>query len=106
MGVAFLVADQSRRIGISSSGSAADEIIGLSWCEHQFGGVAQRIDERANFGTWSAARSSDRLLAFFSCSGAMLMSAHDGHIVVMYSLCDRSPYFENAPDDAALCPLV
>jgi hypothetical protein len=30
---------------------------------------------RANFGTWSAARSADRLHAFFSCTGAMLMSA-------------------------------
>jgi len=77
---------QSRRTGISSSGSAADEIVGLSWCENQFGGVAQRIYERANFGTWSAARSADRMLAFFSCSGAMLMSAHDRHIIVMYSL--------------------
>jgi hypothetical protein len=51
--------------GSESQAAALPQTRSLAWCEHQFGGVAQRIDERANFGTWSAARSADRVLAFF-----------------------------------------
>jgi hypothetical protein len=37
----------------------------LSWRKHQFHGIAQRIDERVNFGAQSAARPADRLRAVF-----------------------------------------
>jgi hypothetical protein len=37
----------------------------LSWRKHQPDGIAQRIDERVNFGAQSAARSTDRLRAVF-----------------------------------------
>ena len=60
-----LVADQGRRIGIAKQRLSADKIVGLSWRKHQLDGVAQRIDERVNFGAQSAARSTDRLLAVF-----------------------------------------
>jgi hypothetical protein len=37
----------------------------LSWRKHQLDGIAQRIDERVNFGAQSSARSADRLCAVF-----------------------------------------
>jgi hypothetical protein len=65
VGVVGLVTNQSSRTGILEQRLCADEIVGLSWCEQQLDGITQRIDERVNFGTQSAARSVDRLLAVF-----------------------------------------
>ena len=65
VGVVGLVTNQSSRTGILEQRLCADEIVGLSWCEQQLDGITQRIDERVNFGTQSATRSADRLLAVF-----------------------------------------
>jgi hypothetical protein len=65
IGVVCLVAKQSRWIGIGEQWLCADKIVGLSWRKHQLDGIAQRIDERVNFGAQSAARSTDRLRAVF-----------------------------------------
>src|SRR5215207_1931446 len=65
VGVICLVAKQSRWVGIGEQCLCADEIVGLSWRKHQLDGIAQRIDERVNFGAQSAARSTDRLRAVF-----------------------------------------
>jgi len=65
IGVICLVADQSRRIGIGEQWLCTSEIVGLSRRQHQLDGIAQRIDERVNFGTQSAARPADRLRAVF-----------------------------------------
>jgi hypothetical protein len=43
----------------------------LAWRKHQLHGIAQRIDQRVNFGTQSAARSADRLLAVFFLAPAL-----------------------------------
>jgi hypothetical protein len=50
VGIVGLVADQSHRIEILKQRFCTDEIVGLSWRKHQFHGIAQRIDERVNFG--------------------------------------------------------
>jgi hypothetical protein len=39
--------------------------VGLTGCEHKLHRIAQRIDERVDFGAQSAARSADRLFAVF-----------------------------------------
>jgi hypothetical protein len=39
--------------------------VSLAWGEHQLDGVAQRIDERVDLGSQSAARPADRLRTGF-----------------------------------------
>ena len=63
--VVCLVTKQSRWVGIGEQCLCANEIIGLSGRKHQLDGIAQRIDERVNFGAQSAARPTDRLRAVF-----------------------------------------
>ena len=41
------------------------QIMSLAWREHQFGGIAERIDEGVNLGRQAAAGSADRLRAVF-----------------------------------------
>lgn len=65
IGVIGLVTDQSRWIGILEQRLCTSEVAGLSRRKHQLHGIAQRIDERVNFGAQSAARPADRLLAVF-----------------------------------------
>lgn len=58
----------------------ATQIVGFSRREHHFGGIAEGIDQSVNFGGQTAARAADRLFAFFSCAGAVLVSAHNGGV--------------------------
>jgi hypothetical protein len=55
IGIVGLVAYQGRRIEILKQRFCTGEIAGLAWREHQLHGIAQRIDERMNFGAQSAA---------------------------------------------------
>jgi hypothetical protein len=71
VGVICFVADQGRRIAIAKQRLGADEIVGLSRRQHQLDRVAQRIDERMNFGAQSAARSTDGLRAVFFLAPAL-----------------------------------
>ncbi len=63
--VVGLVADQGIGIGGFNQRLCASQIMGLTWREHQFDGIAQGIDEHVDFGSQSAAGSADRLLAVF-----------------------------------------
>ena len=58
----------------------ASQIVRLAGREHHVDGVAERIDQGVDFGGEPAARAADRLFAFFSCAGAVLVSAHDGGV--------------------------
>ena len=65
IGVIGLVANEGLRIGILKQRLRTSEIVGLPWRKHQLHGIAQRIDERVDFGAQSAARPADRLLTVF-----------------------------------------
>jgi|ERR1700748_758076 hypothetical protein len=55
VGIVGLVANQGRRIEIREQRFCTGEIAGLAWRKHQLHGIAQRIDERVNFGAQSTA---------------------------------------------------
>jgi len=55
IGIVGLVANQSRRIEILKQRFCTGEIASLSWRKHQLHGIAQRIDERVDFGAQSTA---------------------------------------------------
>jgi len=59
------VADQGVGIDGFDQRLRADQIVRLTWREHQLDGIAQGIDERVDFGAQSAAGSADGLLAVF-----------------------------------------
>ena len=63
--VVGLVAEQGLRIDAVEQRLRAGQIVGLSRREHQFDGIAERIDQGVDFGGQSAARSADRLRAVF-----------------------------------------
>ena len=65
VGIVGFIANQSVWVCILDQRLRASKIMHLAWREHQFDGIAQRIDERVNFGGQSAARSADRLRAVF-----------------------------------------
>ena len=65
IGVERLVADQGLWIDAVNQRLCTSEIMGLTWREHYFDGIAQSIDEHVDFGGQSAAGSADRLLAVF-----------------------------------------
>ena len=55
IGVVGLIANQSHRIEILKQRFWTGEIAGLSWRKHQLHRIAQRIDERVDFGAQSPA---------------------------------------------------
>src|SRR5260221_4142211 len=78
----------------------------LPWRQHQVTGITQGIDERVDFGGQSSARLADRLRAvFFSRTGAVLMSTHDGgvdHHVLVVVIAGQQ--LENTVENPALRP--
>ena len=65
IGVVSLVPDQSPGIDVFDQRLCASQIVGLPGREPQLDGVAEGVDQRADFGRQSAPGSADRLLAVF-----------------------------------------
>ena len=65
VGVVGLITNQGVWIGVLDQWFCASKIMRLAWCEHQLDRIAQGIDECMNFGSQSAAGSSDGLRAVF-----------------------------------------
>jgi hypothetical protein len=87
IGVVGLVADQRIWIDVFDQQLRASQIMGLSWREHQFDGIAQSVDERVDFGGQPAAGSADRLRAVFFRAPALCWCARTMVAsIIMYSL--------------------
>jgi hypothetical protein len=63
-----IVGNERPWIGMLKQRLAPGQIVVLSWGENELEGIAGGIDKGVNFCAQSAAGSTDRLRAFFSCA--------------------------------------